>query len=548
MAGSPAAALTRDDAGRACFAIALMAGIALRAWQWLDGTPLWLDELALTNGVLAGAFGNLFDGPSDFAQVAPPGFLAIEWVLAQVAPQSDLVLRAPAFAISCATIAATWFAARELVGERQAWLAAALVAVAGPLIFMGSQIKPYAADALFGAALPAAALWHDRVRTSRSRWTLMLTGVTAPLLSFGSIFVLAGAGVFLLFPRPWDTRAFSARIPVFLAWAASGLVALWMSSRLVNPATDALMASYWRDWFPPFPPASLHEATWPIRQLLGFSWALLGLRGIQFWGFVLLAGLVLVWRRRASLAALFLVPVLAALAAAALREFPFGQRLVHWLVPLIAILLTVVTTWVSSRIPARIPARHALPALAVLVTPVLSLWKTPPVYLRDDVRPVVAHLVTHAEPTDAIWVYWGAWHTWQRYFEDAGFSSGSVVHAACPRDFPRGHFRDFDRFRGQPRVWFLFSRLETEAVRHVLLGYLDAIGVRRDSLWSVGHQTAETPKVSLWLYDFTDTARSRAVSADAFPVPSGMVARRDGCADIDAMFVRGDGTRVVPLD
>ena len=105
----------------------LLVGIALRSWQWLENYPLWIDELALANGLLRGSFAGLFDGPSDFAQIAPPGFLALEWLVSRAFPASDIALRLPSFVFSCAAIAATWSAARELVGERNAWVAAQTV-------------------------------------------------------------------------------------------------------------------------------------------------------------------------------------------------------------------------------------------------------------------------------------------------------------------------------------------------------------------------------------------------------------------------------------
>ncbi len=68
-----AAPVARHPAG-----LLLGLGVALRVAQCLAGRELWMDERALSWNILHKSFVGLF-GPLEAVQLAPPGFLALEW-------------------------------------------------------------------------------------------------------------------------------------------------------------------------------------------------------------------------------------------------------------------------------------------------------------------------------------------------------------------------------------------------------------------------------------------------------------------------------------
>jgi len=523
----------------------LLVGIALRSWQWLENYPLWIDELALANGLLRGSFAGLFDGPSDFAQIAPPGFLALEWLVSRAFPASDIALRLPSFVFSCAAIAATWSAARELVGERNAWVAAGLVALAGPLIFMGSQTKPYAADVFFSALILACALRHDRIASPGTMAWLLAAGLIAPLFSFGSVFVLAGAGSYLLLRAP---RRGSALWPVLLtlaSWATFALATLLLSRRLLSPRSAALMTQYWNEGFPTAEPFSLGALDWIAEKILGLLWSEMGLRGVWAFGAALVIGAVLAWRRGPALVALLLVPVVTAVVAATFYQYPFGHRVAHWAIPIFAILLAIVAAFIAHWSGRQARWLSVLPGLATLSTPLWALATNPPPYARDDVRTHMARLSAEGQPGDLLYVYWGAWHAWQRYGTRLATTLGRVHEGGCPVDYPRGYLREFDRFRGQRRLWVLFVRVRSAEEHGVLTGYLDSIGTRNASLEVAVRGVDHTARADLYLYDLSDTARHTLADAESFPIPDAIVRREVGCPSLDAMMHRADDTRVV---
>jgi hypothetical protein len=332
---------------------------------------------------------------------------------------------------------------------------------------------------------------------------------------------------------------------VIAAWALVAVVSVLTSRRLVGQVAGEFMAEYWRNAFPVFRSAA--DAVWPVRALFEVMWLLLGLRGVPLFGVAYAGALVVAWRRRPALALLFVTPIVAAMATAALRQFPFAARVLHWTVPLIAIMLTLVAASLSGWLRRRAPLWSPLPALGMLVTPVITLSMLPPPFKRDDVRPAVARLSADGQAIDALYVYWGAWHSWQRYGPRVTATLGEIRQGGCPIDYPRGYLRDLDQFRGRARVWLIFGRVLDERVQAFLLDYLGTIGVRTDSLTVVERGLNVSPRVALYRYDLSDSAKLAATTAGAFPVPDGISRIEDGCPQLDAMLRRSDGTRVVPL-
>lgn len=535
-----------DRQGRRLFAVVFVVGCALRAWQLLAVPPLWLDELALANGLLAGGFGGLFDGPSDFAQIAPPGFLVVEWILAHLAPASDLAVRLQSFVLGCASLWSTWLAARELVGERDAWIAPALVALGEPLIMMSGQVKPYAADVFFASLVVALALRYHRHPSRDARLALVLVGAAAPLFSLGTVFVLSGAGACLLLGLRRSSAEWKDAVVVTACWAAAVALSVGLASRLLSPATDDFLGEYWRGSFPVFPPGSASDLFWPFRSVLDLLWTLLGLRGVGLSAILIAIGAAILYRRSAAVSALLVVPFIAAMAAAALRLFPFGIRLSHWTAPILALLLTVTLASVAAWLRVRRPSLSVLPAALAMAAPLVTLARQPPPYLRDDVRPLVQRLSTEGRPGDIVYVYWGAWHAWQRY---GGRVAGriNVVEGGCPTDYPRGYLEELDQLRGTARAWFLFGRFQSGEERDLILRYLGAIGTHEDSVVVNVPGVDFTATVELHRYDLSDTTRLARATAAAFAIRPALVRRETGCRRLDAMLRRGDGTRVVRL-
>jgi hypothetical protein len=536
--------------GRILFGIVLAIGVGLRLVQLLRNPPLWLDELALANGVFSESFPGMFAGAADFAQSAPPGFLAIEWVLMRVFPASDLALRVAPFLFACLAIVATWLAAREISGERDAWVAAGLMAFANMLVFMSGQVKPYSADAFFTPLIFACALNHERTGTPASLRALFVAGAIGPLFSFGAVFANAGAAAFLLVRRLVQ-KSWTLFGAMFAVWAVTALVSVVLSHRMLSPEATEMMGRYWTPHYPPASPVA--AVAWFWKKSLDLMWVAMGLREVRLFGLGALAGVALAWRQRKGASVLLATPLAAVMVAAIIRQYPYGERLLHWVIPVFALLLgvtaSVAATWLRSRPNAAVRWAALIPGAFILAAPALSVAMVPPPYVRDNVAPIIDHLSGAAQPGDVVYVGWGAWHTWHRYGPQVKVPLGRVIIGGCPEDYPRGYLRDVDQLRGLPRVWLIFARVEEQEWRAQLarINYLDSIGVRAESLLVSVPGVSRSGRVFLYRYDLSDSARLANANAETFPVPEDMVHTQTGCWRFDAMYRRGDGTRVVPL-
>jgi hypothetical protein len=81
---------------------------------------------------------------------------------------------------------------------------------------------------------------------------------------------------------------------------------------------------------------------------------------------------------------------------------------------------------------------------------------------------------------------------------------------------PRGFLRDLDRFRGRARVWIILAGSGSAAV-NLLLDYANSMGARHEGLRLRSTVPGYLP-IEVVRYDFSDSLRLAASSADAFPI------------------------------
>jgi hypothetical protein len=531
--------------GRALLAATILAGLALRFWQYFAVPALWLDELALVNGLISGPFGALFDGPADFAQLAPPGFLIVEWAAYRLGGHSEMALRAWSLLMGCGALVAVAYAARELVGVRHAWIATGLIALSAQLTFQSAQVKPYSSDAFFSATiiwLSARAL-RDPSRSLSG--ALIVVGLLAPWFALGTVFVLAGAGVVLV-DRLWHDHSRRGRRTTLLvggAWLASALAVVLLTRRLLDPIAMEWMRTFWTGLFPPIPPRTLREALWPVYAVTDSLWSYFGLRRVSIFAIVMVLGVLALWRRRPREMWILMIPIASAMLAAVIRQYPFGDRVALWSAPIYAILLAAPVAWVATRV-RRETLAGALGGAFILATPALTLVRDLPPYGRDEIRPALAKLNAEAQPGDPLYVHWNAWHSWQFYGHRAP-SHVQVFAGACQTDYSRGYLRELDALRGADRAWVLIMRTQTPAIHELMRDYLGTIGTLEDSLHSGRPGLPPLHVVHLYRYDLSDSARLASTDAGQFPAGLPAPPPSARCDWLTNMYRRGDGRMVL---
>ena len=160
------AALSRHRIG-----VVLGVGVALRIAQYLGGRSLWLDEYSLKQSIIGQPLAGLF-GPLKNTQLAPPGFLVVEWIAVRVLGGHDWSLRLVPLLAGVFSLFLFEKLSRRYLKPTAALIALGTFALSDDLIYYASELKPYSSDLALGLAcsLMGARGWRSgRRRPGGSR-------------------------------------------------------------------------------------------------------------------------------------------------------------------------------------------------------------------------------------------------------------------------------------------------------------------------------------------------------------------------------------------
>jgi hypothetical protein len=484
--------------------IALVLGVGLfcRLMQYLPDRSVNHDEAALAVNLLERSYAGLLK-PLDFDQGAPVGFLVIEKALAGVLGHSEYALRL--FPFVCGLISLFVFAwvAPQVLSRNAALIALALFAVTRGLVYYSTELKQYSSDVLFALLLTALAL--RTYRTEAWSWKHMfgwgLAGATAVWFSHPSVFVLAGTGIVYVLSsavaRDW--RRVGGFMLTGVLWVASFLTCYFLF--LCKLAQNTFLLSFWDGSFMPLPPRSAHDLEWfpatffdILNAPTGFTAHNVSVAAVAVLAF--LVGCVALFRseRRITLWML-LAPIGITLLVSGLHKYPFGDRLILFLVPAFLLIIACGAEEIWSRV------RPVLPTLAVAFMSLLFLAPTMGAVGKilepgrsDQIKPMLQYLKDHRQPGDRVFVYCLAWPPYRYYASQYGLPlDDSVVVGTRATDW-RKYLDDVDQFKGEPRMWMLFLHHTTST--RLFQGELARVAVRREGLQAEG--------AAVGLYDFSN--------------------------------------------
>jgi Dolichyl-phosphate-mannose-protein mannosyltransferase len=497
-------------------------GGLLRLERYLDNRSFWLDEALLGLNLLEKSFGGLL-GTLDYTQSAPAGFLLAEKASLDLLGESELALRFVPFLASLAALVLFRQVARSLLAPAPALLATVLFAVNEPLLYQSSEAKPYSSD----VAVALVLIWlylrtasGDERRITLSRLApLAAAGVVGVWFSYPAAFVLAGIFVALLVRLREPLLAGPLRLLVAMggAWAVSFLASYTIASQNISTVSGAIFTGS-------------QSGTTRARELASTAWwsftdpggFLSSTRGVA--ALALVMGLVAFARRdRVQSLALLAVPGVLAAVAALIEKYPLGGRFTLFLVPLMLILVAAgvhelaTTSRHRALVGAALVILLAGPPLAQAAKHVLHPT------VREQVRPLLVHLVHDWRPGDTLYVYRNAQYA-LRFYGECGdcdvppfpfavrpAAPGTLVRgfpaavASAPPELVVGTDRgsagrdltDLDALRGRDRVWILISHADSPNgldEQQLFKAYADKIGRRLDS--------HEEPGAALYLYSF----------------------------------------------
>jgi hypothetical protein len=443
------------------FVALVLLGVGLRLTALLSDRCLWLDEAMLALNLVNRSPAQLLE-PLDWNQGAPVGFLLAVKATISTLGTTEFALRLVPFVASCAGLVGFVWLARRILPAHAALFATAMLALSPYLISYAGECKQYASDAAIAVGLLAVAFGLLEGKGGLARWgALAATGAAAVWFSHPATFVLGGIGTALLIQALVErnrARFLSAGLTVACWLISFGACYVLCLKQLGG---NKYLTDYWTEHFMPLPPTGPGDLAWVVDHLIGFFTVPGGLGGTQvpLGGLAAFLALVGVWelaRERWPVAAALAAPVGFLLLASGLHKYPFGGRLLLFLVPFGVLLVARGTAAVFDAV--REKNRFAAFALIALLVGAAA-WHTSDELRRpmrrEQLRPVLEQMRPEMRPGDRVYVYYSAVPAYTFYTRDHAVPAEVVTFGTEHRDDPSQYLAELNQLHG--RVWVIFS-------------------------------------------------------------------------------------------
>jgi len=393
-------------------------------------------------------------------------------------------------------------------------IALGLFVISEWLVYYSSEVKQYSSDVTIALLLLLVTSYVQRKGfTSGRLGVLGATGAVSLWFSHPAMFVLAGVGVGLGLPslvrREWGKVGLLSAVG--LLWLASFLASYFIALRDID---SEFFVIGWAGDLLPFPPSSFSDVWWLVQKFFEMfanpaSQTLTGVAALAF----LVGCFSMFWESREKFLVL-LFPMLFVLLASALDLYPFGGRLILFLVPSLLLLIGEGAGYIRDK------TRNSSPIIGLAVIGLLfvhpvhtaAYFQFHPAPFSQEIKSALSYIREHKQSRDILYIHWEAQYAFAYYRDRYGFGDDYVIGIRSPENLG-AYIADLDQLRDLDRVWMIFTPSFSE--RDFFLGYLDSIGTRVDSF--------SAPGATVYLYNLTPVVT---------PAPIAFNSDRDGNFEI----------------
>jgi hypothetical protein len=486
-------------------------GIFLRIYFYALDRSLWYDEVRLAYSIVNRSFSGLLQ-PLEYRQVAPIGFLFVQKAIVYTLGKSDYALRLLPLVAGIASIPLMYKVVKSYAKGVAPFIAFGLFSFSERLIYYSSELKQYSTDVLVALFLLIVSLRCLDNKKGGSHIILGFAGAFSLWLSHPALFILVGTGfaLGLGFLRERDWPQLWRIIGVVLIWCLSFTTLYFISLRY--PLSDNNVINYWQGYFMPWPPWS--DMSWHYRAWIDLLRNPARLPPIILTLVIIVLGWISLLYRRWQLAMIFMVSFLTVLIVSSFRDYPFGDRLMLFSLPLIFLLLAEGI----ERIRLFFMRVSIWPAVFSCILFTTLFWSHP-LYtaysnvlcpkMGEDIKPVMAYMRDNRLGSDSIYIYYGAQPAFQYYSSRYGFTEKDYVVGVKSRDDLAKYIQDINKLSGQDRNWFVFSHNCPKCIvdeKLFVLLYLNKTGTRKDEF--VFSESA------VYLYDLSNDKLARSDSTN----------------------------------
>lgn len=322
--------------------ILLIAGAAIRLYVYLQRRDLIIDEANIARNIYERGFKELAQ-PLDYQQFAPPVFLWMSKLSSLALGTGELALKL--YPLLCG-VAALWVFYRLLkdyMPIQAAWYPVSLLSFSPILIRYSSELKQYMPDVFITLLLIWLARNLPLPATRQLRFVLLwiFIGSVAIWSSMPSVFVLAGVGCYYGWQALSDKQYKLLLLPLAFSVVWVLQFALYYMLILQEQANSQYLQSFHQYDFLFATPSTKEE--W------GHNWHVFSELMIRFEGYYpyvhnintafLVIGTIMLIRKATAKSILFIIPILALCASAALNQFSMMARVSLFIIPVLILII-----------------------------------------------------------------------------------------------------------------------------------------------------------------------------------------------------------------
>ena len=476
---------------RILIGLIISAGIFFRLFHYFNNRSLWIDEAYLSISLIKMGFVELATPPLEYQQKAPIGFLWAVRSMVLLFGKKEMALRLIPLLCGLAALFVFLPVARYFLKPVGVVVAFGIICFAPPLVYHAVEIKQYGSEML---ATVLCLYLYIRYEGKMQLGSLLSWGFWGALIlwfSYSAIFILAGMAfgvcLYYLWNKEWK-KLFSSVIP-FSMWLISFAINFFL---FTFKHADSEWLTTWfrlREGFMPFPFHSLADVKWlfqafyrfldfPLGMLWNFDLAVtssatnliklvMALFTLFIWGL----GMVAFFREDKKIFWVLTFPLLLTLVASGLQLYPFYERLLVFLAPIVILFIAKGCVLVNHLFRAKRLMVYLLPVL-LLIWPVYSSAKQvmmPHLFggkKNASEREALFYIKDRYKEGDVVYIYWNFLHTYL-YYKDAYNltfpktieGSDKKLQAKNTADYFSMMEPEFSAIAKNKRVWFIHNRM-----------------------------------------------------------------------------------------
>ena len=483
--------------------VIIVMGLLIRGRQYLANRSFWLDEAFLANNIKFRSFSELLE-PLEYSQVAPIGFLWAEKLMANMFGLSELSLRFLPFIVSILSIYLLYDLSKILLGRKMALFIAIAFILPLNITYFSSELKQYMTDLFTGLVLfwSYFKFFSGEYNNSRVIFLGILGGILVWISNITPIILTTiGLAIFLNLLKNFNMYKLISIISAYTIWLLSFFT--YYVRFIHNHPTSEIMKSYWSGLFMPTNFSEMPH--WVLNTFDDMFRSTAGHNEMTFVCIILFfLGIAHVFIIRKYRLLYLLLPFVIHLVLSALQIYPFGSRLVLYLIPFLLFYEVLGIFSVGYLLRSRLhivlifvpllfliyPFRYLLEnfliavvlisiffgmsvfgdrakksiaivlvLFTILYAPALmrTLYYVNQPMMAEDIKPVLEYVSGHLKKDDVVYVYSGS-HAAFRYYKEYYFSEkdNCIVGVSSGDQYDK-FLKEFQSLKG--RVWIIFSHM-----------------------------------------------------------------------------------------